>query len=311
MDSAVVKIIPIFLFIVLGKIFEHKKLVSDITIHQMKLGIIKIALPMILFITFKNMELKSDYFLLSGITFLMMGLFFLFGKIVNRVTLKSIVLPFFVTGYAFGLLGIPLFEGVYGIEQLGELSILGIGNEFFIWFVYITLIKQELNNQPFDFGTLVSFIKSPMIIAIILGLVFNVLQVDGLIGGSVLYSGILATIDSVSAMTTPIILIVIGAGIKLDVNHVRKAVYFVVLRILVTLGLGLSIKFLIIDSIYETSHIFNLAYFTYLILPPPFTLAIFVSEYSSEENAIVVNNGIVISTVLSIVAFVAMVLITG
>lgn len=312
MTNALIKVIPIFLFIILGKFIKKKGWIKEETESQLKSGVINIALPVILFITFKNMTLKPEFFILSLITFVMLAIFYLIGTFINTISKnKNIILPFFVSAFAFGLLGIPLFEGVYGIENLGELSILGIGNEFFIWFIYFNLVKQKLNNKKFDKNTILNLLKSPMIIAIFLGLVFNIFNVDSNIGSNVLYQGLLKTFDYISLMTMPIILIVIGAGINLEIIYVKKALKFVAIRLLIVLGIGYIVKLFVIDAFYDVNTIFDSAYFTYLILPPPFALAILVGQYSSEENTGIINNATVISTLICILAFVGMVLLTS
>jgi predicted permease len=312
MNEAITKVIPIILLIVLGKFIKHRGWIKSETESQLKLGVINIALPVILFLTFKNLDLKPEYFLLSVMVFLMLIIFYYLGILCNKFfKINMMTFPFFVTGFAFGLLGIPLFEGVYGIESLGEFSILGIGNEFFIWFVYITLVKQKLNGEKFSKQTIFNFLKLPMIIAIFLGLLFNVLSFESYIGDFVLYQGIIRTFEYISTMTTPIILIVIGAGMNLEIKYVRKAFYYVFLRLLIILGVGYLVKFAIIDRLYTMNAMFDLAYFTLLILPTPFTLAIFVGEYSDEENTNVINNAIVISTIVCIVLFIGMVLATN
>lgn len=311
MKDAIIKVIPIVLLLIFGKIIKQKGLLKDETEVQLKSGVIYITLPMILFLTFKNMELRPEYFLLSLLMFFLMILFYIVGIGVNKfLKINSIVFPFFVTAFAFGLLGIPLFEGVYGIENLGELSILGISNEFFVWFIYLTMVKQKLNGEKFEWKSLLGFIKSPIVIAIFAGLLFNILNVDLYIGEFALYQGLLKTFDYFSVMTTPIILIVVGAGMNLELKYVKKAFYFVILRLIIILGIGYAVKFLVIDRFFVVGHMFDLAYFTYLILPTPFVYAIFVGQYSDEENKNIVNNATVIGTIICVALFVVMVLVT-
>lgn len=312
MRDALIEVLPIIMLLVIGKILQQKGLLKKETENQLKSGLINIILPLILFITFKNMTLKLEYIILILITFLMLNCFYFIGGLINKLLkIDNVTLQFFTSAVAFGLLGIPLFEGVYGIDNLDQLSILGISNEFFVWFVYITLLKKKLNNQKFDKNTIFNVIKSPIIIMIFLGLLFNILNIESFIGNYVLYQGLLNTINYIIAMATPLILIVIGAGINLDYTYLKKALYFVVIRLIIMLVLGYLIKLFVIDMFYNADRMFNLAYFTYLILPPPFSLPLFVGQYSTEENTGIINNATVISTLISVFLFVVMVLITS
>jgi predicted permease len=311
MREAIIKVLPILFFIIFGKFIKSKGWLKNETEGQLKLGVINIALPVILFITFKNLELKPESFAVTFVVFVMLNCFYLIGTVINRVfKINNPVFPFYMSAYSFGVIGIPLFGSVYGIENLGNISILGIANEFFLWFIYSTLIKQKLNNQKFDRSIIINFLKSPIIISIFVGLFFNVTSLENYIGDYVVYQGLLKAFTSVSSMATPIILIVIGAGISFEKEYVKKALQFVVFRVIVILGFGYIVKFFVIDMFYDVTNMFNLAYFTYLILPPPFALAIFVGQLSTEENTGIVNNATVISTLICVAAFITMVLVT-
>lgn len=62
----------------------------------------------------------------------MICVFFLIGFFINKFKpLYHPMNPFVSSAFCFGLLGIPLFGTVLGSENLGKISILGVGNELF------------------------------------------------------------------------------------------------------------------------------------------------------------------------------------
>lgn len=313
MAEGLTKIVPILFMLVMGFVLQIRDLVDEKTMHNLKKGVLNIALPAVLFIAFKDMDLRKEYFLVSFIVFLMMNSFLFAGMLINKIfRIDNIVLPFIVTSFAFGLLGIPLYGSVYGIENVGILSVFGIGNEFFAWFIYVTLIKQKLNGEKFSRETVKNFIKSPIILAIIGGILINVLGFQQWIDKVFILKGLELTLSSLALMTTPLILIIVGYGIKLEKIYMKKAFQFLFLRLLVILAIGYLVKLLVFNPLLgEGSQMFNMAYFTYLILPPPFMLALFVSEYSTEENAAVTNNTIVLSTITCVILFTIGVLVVG
>lgn len=304
------KIIPILLLILFGNYMRHRNWLNEDFISKLKLGVVNIALPCVLFLTFKNMALEIEYLLLSLITFIMLIIFYLFGLLICYLfKLNNRIIPFFTTATTFGLLGIPLYEGVYGLENMGDLTILGIGNEFFVWIIYLTLIKQKLGNMPFNRHSLIGFMKSPLIISIVLGLTINVTGITYLFDDDILLKGINLTLESLASLTTPLILLIIGYGIKINMHYLKSSFKLVWIRLIITLGVGMLIKLLVIDTLFDTSRQLDLAYYTFIILPPPYSLAIFVSQYCDEEESIITNNAIVISTILCIGLFITMVLI--
>lgn len=313
MTEAIAKIMPLILLILFGNLMYHKQWLDGHTADKLKAGVIQIALPAVLFLTFKNMHIEMDYLLLSSITLIMLCCFYLVGEIINKIfSLNNAIIAFFSTGFSFGLLGVPLFEGVYGIENLSELSVLGIGNEFFIWFIYITLLKQKLGNKPFSVQSMVEFLRSPLIIAIFAGLMINLLNLNVYFEEIAILKGLNRTIEYLAAVTTPIILIIIGYGINIDTKYLSGAFQLVVIKFIIVFGVGYLVKMFVIDQIFDNlSSVFNLAYFTYLILPPPFSLAIFGSDYISNEKVTIINNAIVLNTIICVVLFVFMVILNS
>lgn len=305
MDIVLSKVIPIILLIGIGYMLQIRKLVSEDTMHMAKKAVMNIALPSVLFLTFKSMDLRLEYLLISIIIFFMLLGFYFVGFVLNKVPfLNHDILPFIVTGYSFGLITLPLFGAVFGNENLGVISVFGIAHEVFIWFVYITLIKAKFNNQKFDMSTIKSFATSPLIMSIVIGVFINLLGFNKFFETNFLLRGIDNTLVYLAGTATPVILIIVGFGLKLEPGYIKTPIKLLILRLLVTFGLGYIVKLLIINPIVgDVSRLFNIAYFTFLIMPPPFSLAIFVGEYSSEKNTIIANNTVVLSNVVSVIIF--------
>lgn len=309
MKEAMIQVLPIIIFILIGKTLEIKKLMKYETAEQLKLGLIRIALPVILFLAFKNMDLDIRYLLVSVLTFVMLFLNMILGKLIVKLGYRNNLLPFFATSTAFGLLGIPLFENIYGIENLGAISVFGIGNEVFIWFFYITIFNYQFGKQKFSSKILIDFIKSPIIVAVILGLVTNYVGLERYLSGRTLYEGIIRTFEQVAALTSPLILIVIGYGISLEKKFIKEAAVLVGLRLLIVAIVGVSVKFLLFDRLFDVNMMFNRALFTYLILPPPFVLAIYTGFYRTKEETAVISTATVINVLVTVTLFILMVFI--
>lgn len=305
MGEIVSKVIPIILLISLGYFIQVKEIMKQSTIDEMKKVVINISLPAILFMTFLSMELKKEYFLIIIATFILLGIFCLVGVSLNRIKIIAHPLnPFISSGFAFGLLGIPLYATVFGAENLGKISIFGVGHEFFMWFVYFTALKIRFKNTKFSMGDVKGFLKSPIILSIIFGVVFNILGFEILFEKSTLLKGIYGTLRYLANLATPLILIIIGFGLKFNKEYMKQSFRFLILRMGVILTVGYIFKYMVIDRIIAPEPLFNYAYFTFLILPPAFSLPIFVGEYSTNEYKEIANNTVVLSTLASIVIYI-------
>ncbi len=108
-----------------------------------------------------------------------------------------------------------------------------------------------------------------------------------------------------SKIATPLILIVIGYGLSFNKAYTKLTIIFVALRFVLILAVGYLFKFILIDHLIEFDQYMNYAYFTLLILPPPFSSSVLVGKYGGEEDEVkLVNNITVVYTCLSIVTYI-------
>ncbi len=308
MLDIVAKIIPIISLIGIGWHFRYKELIHESTIDEIKSLVVNVSLASVLFITFLNMELKDEYFLVFFMIFILLCILFFIGLVLNKIKLIAHpLIPFIVTGCSFGLFGIPLFSTVFGIENIEKLSILGVGHEFFIWIVFYPFMRFRFNNERFSIKKIGDMIKSPLIMSIFLGITFNVIGLGIKIQNNPITSGLYATLKSLADLATPLILIIVGYGLKLNEKYIKQSIKFVVIRTITILIVGYIFKYLVIDHIMIWDKVFNYAYFTFLILPPPLSLSVFVGAYSTKEYEELINNTVVLNTIASIFIFIVFV----
>ncbi|WP_090441842.1 AEC family transporter [Natronincola peptidivorans] len=305
MTDIIARIIPIILLISLGQYLRYKEFFHQKTIDEIKNVVINIALSAVLFIAFFNMDLMAEYFLVFIIIFLVLIIFFLIGLALNNYQqFHHPLMPFITSGFSFGFLGIPLFTTVFGIENLGMLSIIGVGHEFFIWILFYPAMRMRFKNEKFSVGMAKDILFSPLMISIALGMFFNIADLGDWIQGNAIPNGFYVTVQYLADLATPLMLIIIGFGLRFNKRYMKQSIKFYIIRMMIILTIGYATKYLIIDRIMPSSEMFNYAYFTFLILPPPLSLSIFVGSYSSKENEELANNTVVLSTVMSIAIFI-------
>lgn len=309
MGEIISKLIPILVLIALGKLLHQKELMKQSTIDEMKKFIINFALSAVLFLAFINMELKKEYFLIFLIIFITLCLQFVIGFLLNRIKcIRHPLVPFITAGCTYGLLGIPLYAAIFGIENVGKISILGVGHEFFIWIVFYTVMRMQFTKEKFSISIAKEVVKSPLIISIALGMLFNVLGLGSWIQVNPFAMGLYIALQYLANLATPLILIIIGFGLNLKKNHMKASIKLLIIRMVTMLSVGYAVKFLIIDRIMPPDILFDYAYFTFFIIPPPLSLSLFIGTYSNKENEELANNTVVLNTVVSIVLFVIFVM---
>lgn len=304
--AVAVTAIPIVLLIGVGRLIARIGLLSDAGVQALTAVIVNVALPAVLFRAFLDVSFDQRYLGLFGVVWLI--LFFLLGMgyLFARFMPAPGPAPFLMTGFEFGMLGIGLFGTVYGSAAIGTISIVGLPHELFIWFVFVSLMEARFRGRA-RLGSIVQgFLKSPVIIAIVLGIALNLAGAGPLLGGSALGSAVLRSLDLLAGVVGPLILIVIGAGLKLSRSGIREALPVVLVR----MGLlGLIVVLIlprIIGSWLGLPAIFYPAAATFLLLPPPFIVPLWLAPEATSD-AQYTNNVLTLHTLLSIAAFLVLV----
>jgi predicted permease len=312
MYELISRIIPIILLISLGVFIRRKRLLREESINDIKRFLLDFTLPAVLFISFINIKLeKGHLFLVAAIT-AMAVLIYYAGVALNKI--KSIshpLLPLTISGFTFGLLGAPLFQTVFGIENLQHLSILDVGNEFFMWIFLVTVLKTKYSHEKFSFKIIMDFLKHPIIQAVFWGILFNILGFADYFSSNFLLNGIYSAIRYIADISIPFILIVIGYMLRFNKAYLRKSAVLTLVRYAVMLLVGYAFKFLVIDRFIRQSDIFNYAYFTFLILPAPYSLSVLLDPYFADEDKELLSNVLVMNTVVCISIFLGFVAVLG
>jgi malate permease and related proteins len=311
MTEIAARFIPVFLIIAIGSIFRSKGILSGPIVEGLKKLIINLGLPAVLFLSFLTMELKSRYLLLFAAVFLLCLLLFLAGKGLKRLSLVTVPLaPFFFTGFEFGMVGVALFSSLFGLENLHYILLLGLGHEIFIWFVYAPLLEAENHGQIHLGRIFRSFLSSPIILAIISALILNLSGVYAQIQNFFVVSGVVSALDTVSRITTPLILLAIGFQLKLTAMNWRESIRLLSWRLgLVAVG-SFVLYFLTDLLIMELDRMMTYAFITFLLLPPPFIIPVFLGEKLQKESEFY-NNLLVLYTIITLIVYAAVMMAIG
>jgi hypothetical protein len=213
----------------------------------------------------------------------------------------------YFTGFEFGMIGVGLFGAIWGMDKLPVIMLVGFGHELFIWFVYVPLISVK-GKGHFDFiHTIKEFIKTPTIMGIILGIIFNVLGIYEGFGETLIGSSIYTTLNFLAPLTSPLILMVIGYSMTFKHLDWKEAGIYIVSRWLVVLGLGVPLLYVILAIIPEIDPLFVQAFFAFILLPAPYILPLFIKE---EKEAAFFSQLLVYSTLTSFLGYIVLLWIT-
>lgn len=292
-------VLPVVLMLGIGILCRSKKLLTREGINALKRVAVDIALPAVLINSFATMEYTLKNVLVPLIMFAVCIAAWFLGKIVGKLfKMPSRFVPFLTTGFEAGMLGYALFTMLYGGNRLAEFACVDLGQVLFVFTLYKILLGMDSEEKPTARQLVSDMLHSPVIIAIIAGV---------LLGATGLYqalkpSGIASVIDActsfVSAPTSAMILLAIGYDLVLnDIPWIPTckvvAVRFAIMMIL----RGLLI--LLLNIIWPAANL-TAAISVMFILPPPFVLPVFADD---ADQRVYVSSALSVSTLVAIVGF--------
>jgi predicted permease len=297
------QIIPILLILFLGHLLRAKNFFSDKTIEESKKLVINITLPCLLFISFLGIEIKFSYVAIFALVFFFCIFMVWYGRFIKkRFSIKHEYFPFLVTGFEYGMLGVGLFGSAYGLENIGYLAIVDLGHEFFIWFIFVSLLLSKRNGKQ-DIKQLIrNFRKSPVIIAIFLGIFFNLIGLREFLYNYTITGAVINTIKLLGEITIPLILLVVGYGIHFQKGFLKDLLALLIARLVVLIPMAF-LGGIFIGKVLGLDEMFKTALFTLFILPPPFIIPIYIPQHCKKER-LYVNNSLTSYTIISIIIFI-------
>ena len=137
-----------------------------------------------------------------------------------------------MTGFEAGMLGYAIYGGVFGPDALYRFGIVDLGQVLFVFFVLATVLTRRATGvMPGVRDTVVAFIRTPVIVAILAGVVGNLVGLGAILDSSPLTSALLATLALLGACTTPLIAVVIGYSTRLRRGALSRPARTVAIRL--------------------------------------------------------------------------------
>ncbi len=297
------QIIPVLLLIFLGHVIRTKNFLSEKTIEEVKKLVVNITLPCLLFISFLSIEIKFSYTAIFVLMFFFCLFMIFYGRFLKeRFHIEHEYFPFLVTGFEYGMLGVGLFGSAYGLENIGYLAIMDLGHELFIWFVFVSLLLSKRSGTQ-DIKQLIrNFLKSPVIIAIFLGIFLNLTGLGKFLYDFAITEAVISTIKLLGQLTIPLILLVVGYGIHFQKSFLKDLPVLLIARLVVLIPMAF-LGGIFMDKVLGLDEVFKVALFTLFILPPPFIIPIYIPQHCKKER-LYVNNSLTSYTIISIIIFI-------
>ncbi len=288
--------LPVFLVIAAGKLLNKLGLFPESYASMTDKFVFKAALPVLLFKDISEMNFRQDFdvkFVLFCAVVSVIMFLAVWGFSALFLKDKSMV-GAFAQGSARGsaaILGIALATNIYGSSGLAPLMVLAAVPVFNVMSVIILAVSAQHTQHKIDVKKILkSIITNPIILGILAGLVFSLLNVT-------LPTAISGAVDSISKTATPMALLAIGASFSLAEAKKKLTpslvASFVKLFVLPAVFLPLAVALGFRDSALVA---------IFVMLGSPTTVTCYIMSKNMDNDHVLSSNIVMLATLLSSVS---------
>lgn len=307
--AVVARVLPVIFLIILGHFLRRFSIISQKTIDDFKKLVVNLTLPALLFMAFADTAFEARNLLIVLAVFASCTVMLIAATLLRKpLGIDNRYWPSLFAGFETGMMGFSIFVAVYGAEEMYKLAIMDLGQVTFVFFVLVSVLKR-VNGESSGVGKLIlSFVKSPVIISIFLGIAAGLIDLPGILNANAAGGAIMETLNIIGSLTMPLICLAIGFELRIDKSNIVKPFLTAATRLLVLLGLAFVINQVIISGILDLDSTYEIALYTLFMLPPPFVLPIFMDGKKERDKQLILNT-ISIHIILTLVAFMGLILI--
>ncbi len=286
--------IPIFLVILLGWFLKKINLINDAFANTANKFVFQVSLPVMLFQDIATTSILQDLNI-RFVLFCFFGTFLMFTAVwgfAHFYCKDRSMEGAFAQGAARGsaaVLGVAFVENICGDAGMAPLMIVAAVPLFNIFSVTILTFcgKNRKNGKAGIRKACLNILKNPIIIGILLGIPFSLLDIK-------LPVICMRTISYIAQTATPLALLAVGAGFdtKQALTRVRPALAATVIKLLVLPCIFIPIAVRMHFSASELTAIL-------VMTGAPTTVTSYIMAKSMENDEVLSSNIIVLTTLLS------------
>ena len=282
--------LPIIFLVLAGILIRTLGLLQPEAAAGFKKLVVNITLPLLLLKAFATMTFELRYLLIVAVIFLACTLvMFLSAQLRFVPGLTSPYSSYLMAGFEAGMLGYALFSAIYGAEHISRFAVIDLGQVLFVFFVLITRLKFRQERRLNASETLLTFLKTPVIIAILAGILMNLAGIYQILAGWPVTDSLLRTAEILAGLTTPLVALVIGYELRFQRGGLLQPLLTVLLRLAVWVTVAVAFNFIIIRQLLGLDRLFEAAVLLMALLPAPFVIPLYLQENDLAERDYILN----------------------
>ncbi|HET6438982.1 MAG TPA: hypothetical protein VFG59_13020 [Anaeromyxobacter sp.] len=302
-SAALAKVVPVLLVLVAGQGLRRTRLLSASTVADLKGLVFKLTLPCLLVNAFSRVDVQGRYLVPVGAVFAAALLVYLAARALQRrLPGLPVTLPALLTGFEAGMFGFAMFSSVYGAENVWRFFLADLGQALVVYFAVVP--DLEAGGAPYGPGRLVrGFFTTPAILAILAGLALRFTGLRALLERWPLGGSLFDAMALLGGATTALVTLVVGYELRLRPRNLGRPALTALVRLGLWLAVGLAVVRLVIARWLGLDRLFQAAFMTLFVLPPPFVYPIFLGGDARRDEQEYMADTIALGTLATLGAF--------
>lgn len=303
MVNIFLSVLPVITMFLIGYALQRAHFFRAESVQDIKKIVVSIALPCLLFQAFASLRLQAKFLIVIGLVFGICCVMVLLGHLLARpLKMSSPYFPLLLGGFETGMLGYAIFLAVYGMAELDKLAIIDLGQVIFVFSVLMAMLIKLRDGTQRPAQLVRMFLTSPVMIAILLGLLISVLKGRISAPDARIVTYLKTLVSMLGNLTVPLICLTLGYEFRVDVDIARIALKTIAIRSALLIGLVFLLNKVVFVRLLGLDYMYEYAALTMFLLPPPFVIALFLKDDDHANRHYVVNT-LSLSTLVSLLLF--------
>jgi len=281
------KLLPILVLITVGYVLRRTRFVSEQVMEGLKKIAIGLALPVVIFLSLLRLDFKPSYIVLAFSVFLVSIALLCAGTGIGKLLHgNNPYISALFTGFENGMLGYGILAATFGQDSIYPIVIMDLGQTFFFSLIFITYMKvknREISSAS-PKNILKTFVTNPYIWVSVLAIALKVSGCTQFLADSLPVRGLLASLELLSGLATPLMCLSIGYGLKVSRKSFMHSLGIVALRLAVLMCTAVLFDHFIIKALLHLEGIFSISAYTMFLLPPFFVGALLIKKDATRER---------------------------
>lgn len=275
---------PVFFMLFLGYLARKKEWITTQQNEGGKKIVFNILFPILVFHVLAQSELKKEFLIQILFLFFAWSFVFLVGKAMTRFTGKrfSNISPYLLLTCEGGNVALPLYISLVGAAHAVNIVTFDVAG-ILINFGLVPILVTKQSSSELNWKSLLKKIfTSSFILAVLIGILFNVTGIYSYLMNSTFQDIYLSTIDIVLKPITGIILFTLGYELKLNRAMLQPLWRLSLLRLLTCSGI-IGTFFLFFPNLMK-EEVFSIAVFLYFMCPTGFPVPLQIQALVKKEE---------------------------